>query len=94
MGVDLDYTVRLKDGRVEEREMIRGELRDVVYDVMNEMNPDWFGDDVVLTEKKDLIEFYTLNIVQIVHLFLCVVGLTSLAMRCESRSINTTSKIS
>ena len=57
MGVDLDYMVRLKDGRVEEREMIRGELRDVVYDVMNEMNPNWFGDDVVLTEKKDLIEF-------------------------------------
>ena len=30
MAIDLDYMVKLKDGRVVEREMVRGELRDVI----------------------------------------------------------------
>lgn len=74
MAIDLDYRVKLKDGRVEEREMLRGELRDVVYDVMNEMNPDWFGDDVVLTEKEDLIKFsnlYTEYCPESAFIFVC-----------------------
>ena len=40
MAIDLDYMVKLKDGRVIEREMLRGEIRDVVYDIVDEMNPD------------------------------------------------------
>lgn len=57
MAIDLDYMVKLKDGRVEEREMIRGELRDVVYDIVDTINPDRFGNYIVMTNKKDLIEF-------------------------------------
>lgn len=57
MAIDLDYMVKLKDGRVIEREMVRGELRDVVYDIVDTINPDRFGNDIVLTNKTDLIKF-------------------------------------
>lgn len=57
MGVDLDYMVKLKDGQVIEREMVRGELRDVVYDIVDTINPDRFDNDIVLTNKTDLIKF-------------------------------------
>lgn len=57
MGVDLDYMVKLKDGRIEKREMIRGELRDVVYDIVDATNLDRFGNDIVWTKKTDLIKF-------------------------------------
>lgn len=57
MAIDLDYMVKLKDGRIEKREMIRGELRDVVYDIVDTINPDRFGNDIVLNKKTDLIKF-------------------------------------
>lgn len=57
MAIDLDYMVRLKDGRVIEREMVRGELRDVICGLVDELNPTWSEDDFVLTDKKDLIRF-------------------------------------
>lgn len=57
MAIDLDYMVRLKDGRVIEREMVRGELRNVICKVTDEMNPTWSDNDFVLTERKDLIKF-------------------------------------
>lgn len=57
MAIDLDYMVRLKDGQVIEREMIRGELRNVMCKVVDEMNPTWSENDFVLTDKNDLIEF-------------------------------------
>lgn len=40
MAIDLDYMLKLKDGRVIERKMVRGELRDVICNVVDEMNPD------------------------------------------------------
>lgn len=57
MAIDLDYMVKLKDGRVIEREMLRGEIRDVVYDIVDEMNPDWFGYNVLMTDNNELTEF-------------------------------------
>lgn len=57
MAIDLDYRVKLKDRRVIEREMVRGELRDVICNVVDEMNPTWSENDFVLTDKKDLIMF-------------------------------------
>ena len=57
MAIDLDYMVKLKDGRVIEREMVRGELRDVICGLVDELNSTWSENDFVLTEKKDLIEF-------------------------------------
>ena len=57
MAIDLDYMVRLKDGRVIEREMVRGEFRNVICKVTDGMNPTWSDNDFVLTEKKDLIKF-------------------------------------
>lgn len=57
MAIDLDYMVKLKDGRVIEREMVRGELRNVMCKVVDEMNPTWSENDFVLTDKKDLMKF-------------------------------------
>ena len=57
MAIDLDYMVKLKDRQVIEREMVRGELRDVICNVVDEMNPTWSENDFVLTDKKDLIKF-------------------------------------
>lgn len=57
MAIDLDYMVKLKDGRVVEREMVRGELRYVICGLVDELNPTWSENDFVLTEKKDLVEF-------------------------------------
>ena len=57
MAIDLDYMVKLKDGRVIEREMVRGEPRDVICGLVDELNPTWSGDDFVLTDKKDLMKF-------------------------------------
>ena len=57
MAIDLDYMVRLKDGRVVEREMVRGELRNVMCKVVDEMNPTGYENDFVLTDKNDLVEF-------------------------------------
>lgn len=57
MAIDLDYMVRLKNGQVIEREMVRGELRNVICKVTDEMNPTGSDNDFVLTEKKDLIKF-------------------------------------
>lgn len=34
MAIDLDYMVKLKDRQVIEREMVRGELRDVIYSLV------------------------------------------------------------
>lgn len=57
MAIDLDYMVKLKDGRVIEREMVRGELRDVICGLVDELNPTCSENDFVLTDKKDLIKF-------------------------------------
>lgn len=57
MAIDLDYMVKLKDRQVIEREMVRGELRDVICNVVDEMNPTWSENDFILTDKKDLIKF-------------------------------------
>ena len=57
VAIDLDYMVKLKDGRVIEREMVRGELRDVICGLVDELNPTLSENDFVLTEKKDLVEF-------------------------------------
>lgn len=45
MAIDLDYMVKLKDGRVVEREMVRGELRDVICGLVDELNPTWSEND-------------------------------------------------
>lgn len=37
--------------------MVRGELRDVICNVVDELNPTWSENDFVLTDKKDLIRF-------------------------------------
>lgn len=61
MVVDLDYMVKLKDGQVIERELVRGELRDVICNVVDEMNPTWSENDFVLTDKSELVEFSKLH---------------------------------
>ena len=81
MAIDLDYMVKLKDGRVIEREMVRGELRNVMCKVVDEMNPTWSHN-------------CTLNTAQTVHLILCAVGQMSLEMSYEHRSISTILRIS
>lgn len=57
MAIDLDYMVKLKNGQVIEREMVRGELRDVICNVVDEMNPDWFGYNMLMTDNNELTEF-------------------------------------
>lgn len=57
MAIDLDYMVKLKNGQVIERKMVRGELRDVICNVVDEMNPDWFGYNVLITDNNELTEF-------------------------------------
>lgn len=57
MAIDLDYLVESKTGEQIRRNYVCGQLRDVVYNVIMDMDENLFGRGVTLTEKKDLIKF-------------------------------------